>query len=70
MYSIGVMLFACNGQIHFFNEVGYLHNPFMVHHWIRHAVQRSRPERFVPALPSGRGSHERKILVRSQKRFR
>ena len=30
MHSIGAALFARKDQIHFFNEIGYLHNPFMV----------------------------------------
>jgi alpha 1,2-mannosyltransferase len=29
VHSIGAALFARKDQIHFFNEVGYLHNPFM-----------------------------------------
>lgn len=29
VHSIGAALFARKDQIHFFNEIGYLHNPFM-----------------------------------------
>lgn len=52
MHSIGAALFARKDQIHFFNEIGYLHNPFTVRRF-RPAVSRTEPHRPFQHCPQG-----------------
>lgn len=52
MHSIGAALFARKDQIHFFNEVGYLHNPFMVR-LFRRPASHSAPHCLFQHCPQG-----------------
>ena len=51
VHSIGAALFARKDQIHFFDDIGYRHEPFQVSPPSSFSIQRSVPSFRITALP-------------------
>lgn len=69
VHSIGAALFAKKEQIHWFEDIGYKHEPFQVSYSFWTAFMLWTTELTNAALSSGRGTYEGEMLVRPRKQL-